>query len=149
MDSNIQNVIDDIYTVTKHRLDANDPLVKVLYFSLFIADKHQYILADILKEIERHCPEYAQLDNERLSMLPDVPHMQIERSNRNSEKFVEKKGLINYSQKKPTNDLDLEESHKPITLTTLILGYVVFLTIVFGLTKIIRICLRTLSEMNI
>lgn len=40
MDSNIQNVIDDIYTVTKHRLDANDPLVKVLYFSLFIADKH-------------------------------------------------------------------------------------------------------------
>ncbi|PIT16917.1 hypothetical protein [Snodgrassella alvi] len=143
MDNNIQNVIDDIYTVTKHRLDANDPLVKVLYFSLFIADKHQYILADILKEIERHCPEYAQLDNERLSMLPDVLHMQIERFNRNSEKFVE------YSQKKTTNDLDLEESPKSITLATLILGYVVLLTVVIGLATIIRICLRILSEMGL
>ncbi|WP_239423857.1 hypothetical protein [Snodgrassella communis] len=133
MDNDIQNVIDDIYTVTKHRLEANDPLVKVLYFSLFIADKHQYILADILKEIERHCPEYTQLDNERLSMLPDVLHMQIERFNSNSVKFVERKELINYSQKKPTNDLDLEESHE-----SLILEYVVLLTILIGLATIIE-----------
>jgi hypothetical protein len=124
MDSNIQNVLDDIYTVTKHRLDPNDPLVKVLYFSLsIIQDEHQYIFSDILKAIEKDCPEYAQLDNERLSMLPDVLHMQIEKFNRNSEKFVE------YSQKKPTNDLDLEESPESITLKIFKFGYAVFLII--------------------
>ena len=141
MDSNIQNVIDDIYTVTKHRLDANDPLVKVLYFSLFIADKHQYILADILKEIERHCPEYAQLDNERLSMLPDVLHMQIERFNRNSEKFVERKELISNSQKEPTENL--EDFYAFMILARILAMLVGFIILAIGL--IVIICSKLLD----
>jgi hypothetical protein len=141
MDSNIQNVIDDIYTVTKHRLDANDPLVKVLYFSLFIADKHQYILADILKEIERHCPEYAQLDNERLSMLPDVLHMQIERFNRNSVKFVERKELISNSQKEPTEDL--EDFYAFMILARILAMLVGFIILAIGL--IVIICSKLLD----
>ncbi|MCO6522605.1 MAG: hypothetical protein J6571_05390 [Snodgrassella sp.] len=141
MDSNIQNVIDDIYTVTKHRLDANDSLVKVLYLSLFIADKHQYIFADILKEIERHCPEYAQLDNERLSMLPDVLHMQIERSNRNSEKFVERKELISNSQKKPTENL--EDFYAFMILARILAMLVGFIILAIGL--IVIICSKLLD----
>ncbi|PIT50177.1 hypothetical protein [Snodgrassella communis] len=79
-DDDMQTVLNDIYTVTKHRLNSNDPLVKVLYFSLsIIQDEHQYIFSDILKAIEKDCPEYAQLDNERLSMLPDILHLQIKR----------------------------------------------------------------------
>lgn len=53
---------------------------KVLHFSLsLIQDEHQYIFTDILKTIEKDCPEYAQLDNERLTMLPDILHLQIKK----------------------------------------------------------------------
>ncbi|PIT16916.1 hypothetical protein BGI32_03660 [Snodgrassella alvi] len=100
MDRNMQTVLDDIYTVTKHRLDPNDPLVKVLHFSLsLIQDEHQYIFTDILKAIEKDCPEYAQLDNERLTMLPDILHLQIK-----------KKRLVNsilYTHGKYTREYEL------------------------------------------
>jgi hypothetical protein len=87
MDSNIQNVIDDIYTVTKHRLDPSDPLVKVLHSSLFIPNIYKYSLKDVLKKLKMHCPAYAQLNDEQLSMLSDILHMQIERYNSNNEVF--------------------------------------------------------------
>ncbi|PIT16919.1 hypothetical protein BGI32_03675 [Snodgrassella alvi] len=84
MDSNIQNVIDDIYTVTKHRLEPSDPLVKVLHSSLFIPNIYKYSLKDVLKKLKMHCPAYAQLNDEQLSMLSDILHMQIKRYNSNN-----------------------------------------------------------------
>lgn len=97
MDTNIQSVIDDIYTVTKQRFNANDPLVIVIYSSLSLAEKNKNNFADILKENVKRCPEYKQLDNERLSMLPDILYMLIERFNKNAVKFIENKGINKYN----------------------------------------------------
>lgn len=97
MDSNIQSVIEDIYTVTKQRFNANDPLIIVIYSSLSLAEKNKNNFADILKENVKRCPEYKQLDNERLSMLPDILYMLIERFNKNAVKFIENKGINKYN----------------------------------------------------
>lgn len=97
MDSNIQSVIEDIYTVTKQRFNANDPLVRVIYSSLSLAEKNQNNFADILKENVKRCPEYKQLDNERLSMLPDILYMLIERFNKELVKFIDNKEINNYN----------------------------------------------------
>lgn len=74
-------------------------------------------------------------------MLPDVLHMQIERFNRNSEKFVERKELISNSQKEPTENL--EDFYAFMVLARILAMLVGFIILAIGL--IVIICSKLLD----